>query len=688
VTRVTLGVLATLLLALGAGAAPAGASWGPGAELISVDWNRLEQADSASSAVDVSADGRYVVFQTRATNFFADDDPDAPGRLRRGGIFRYDRATRALTLVADGDQVDENDTATLLLRGAADPSVSDDGRFVVFDTAQRLVSQDTNDNVDVYVRDMAAPLGLDRAASGAYALVSARDGGDSPAHYVPRNPPSPSGEPGAAVFAGQGISGDGRYVAFRTTEQASDLPDRASLDTPPGNVFVRDLQAHRTVLVSRALDGVTPAGGALRPVALSGDGTTVAWTAENAIVQTRLLTGEATDPSVRRYLWKRWDDPGATTRRITGAADPDDPACPPDGSVVASPSATGPCYGPLVENEQAAGDIGSLAPALSRDGWTVAFVAGAAPRPSPAADLALDAYLTSMRPGVSRKAGTRVITKGSVALNARANGDVESVALSGDGTRLLLVTTRSDFLAPTPPLSGDPRSAPGGDELYLVDLARDELRRLLRGEDGGDVDGAVAPNPALSADGRVAAFIATSTNLISGDANEVADAFALGQRDDPANGSRVNGADDAPIDIDVAGAGRAGLRVHAASRSDGSLLLRVTAPKAGKLDAVATAREVAGKAKARAHGRRLRARRVAAARARARRRETVKVVLALTGADRRAVLRGHPLRVRVGVTLVPGDGSPKRRASVAATFRVPARAGRHRARSGTTVKAR
>ncbi|MBS1869138.1 MAG: hypothetical protein JSS99_05700 [Actinobacteria bacterium] len=663
--------LAAALVALAA--APAAASWGPGAELISVDWPRLEQADSASSAVDASADGRYVVFQTRATNFFADDDPDPAGRLRRGGIFRYDRATRALALVADGDQVAEDDPSTLLLRGAADPSVSDDGRYVVFDTAQRLVPQDTNDNVDVYVRDMAVPLTADRAASGAYALVSAKDGGEQPASYAPRDPPLPSGEPGAAVFPGQGISGDGRYVAFRTTEQASDLPDHASLDTPPGAVLVRDLRQHRTVLVSRALDGTTPAGGALRPVAISGDGSTVAWTGQNAAAQTRLLTGEATDPTLPRYLWKRWDDAGAVTRRITGPADPDDPACPPDGTVVNDPTATGPCYGPLADVEQGLSDIGSFAPALSRDGWTVAFVAGAAPRPAAASDPALDVYLTSMRPGVSRKAGTRAITKGTTAFNARANGDVQSVALSADGTRLLLVTSRSQFLAPTPPLIGDPRSSPGGNELYLVDLRAQELRRVLHALDGGDVDGTVAPGAVLSADGRVVAFVASSTNLIVGDANGVSDAFALAQTDDPADRPPPD-AGHGPIDIDLSngsgdgGGGRVRLRVS--SRRDGSLLLRVGVPQPGRLDAVATATDTAGKARAHRGGARQRARRVAAARASARARGTVRVVLKLGGRDRRTVLRGVPLRVRVAVTLVPRGGGAKRSARATGTFRV------------------
>ena len=666
--------LALALAAAGALAlaAPALAGWGPGAELVSVDWGRLEQGDGASVAVDVSADGRYVVFQTRAANFFADDDPDPPGVIRRGGIFRYDRTTRQLALVADGDLRDE-DTGELVLRGASAPSVSDNGRYVAFATAQRLVPQDVNDNVDVYVRDMAIPLALDRASSGAYRLVSARDGGDDPAHYAPRTPPLPSGEPGASVFAGQAISGDGRYVAFRTVEQDSDLPARASTDTPGGNAFVRDLVAKRTVLASPAL-GTTdiPAGGVLAPLALSRDGSTVAWVGENGPAQTRMIDGEGLDTGLRYYLWRRWDDPAATTRRVTGLADPDDPACPAGGHVTNDPRATGPCYGPLADTDAGFNDIGGRAPALSADGWTVAFASGAAPRPADDVDAYLDVYVTSMRPGVSRKAGTRVVTRGTTAFNPRANGDVESVALSGDGRRLLLVTARRQFLPPTPPLLGESRTSEGGSELYMVDLGAGQTRRVLRTSSGGDVDGSVDANAALSADGRVAAFTASSTNLFRGDANELTDAFAVAETPDPSNSSPPAGAGDVPIDDTIGnGNGSGGFAVRISARRDGSLLLRVRVPKAGQLAAVATARPDATKAR---RGHRARVRRVAAARARAPKAGTVRMTLALKGRDLRALRRGARLRARVVLTLTPADGSRARRVARVATFRAQVKA--------------
>ncbi len=664
---------ATLLALAGAGAvaatlpAAAQARWTE-SQLVSVDNARLEQADGGTSAVDISADGRWVVFQTTATNFFADDDADAPDTMRRGGIFRYDRTSGAIALVADGDLLDL-ETGDVLRRGATAPSVSDDGRWVVFSTAQRLVPQDDNDNIDVYVRDMSVPLTGDRAGGGAYQLVSARDGGDEPAHYEPRPEPLPGRNPGATVFPGQAISGDGRYVAFRTTEQRSDLPARDALDTAPNNVFVRDLQEHRTVLVTRSLDGSTDVGGSYAPIVLSRDGSTVAWVGENAPLQTRMVNGESLDNGQRYYMWRRWDDPAAVTRRPTGLSDPDDPGCAPGATIDISPTALGPCYGALSGNDSGFSDISSRAPALSADGWTVAFLSGSGVRPAEDVDLFLDAYVTSMRPGVSRKAGTRAVTRGTTAANALVNGDIESIALSADGRRLVFVTGRRQFLPPAPPLIGEPRSQPGSSELYAVDLDGN-TRRVLRPGGSGDSDGAVDANAAVSADGRTIAFVSRAANLVAGDANQLADAFVVSEVDDPQTAAPPTGLGDDQADVDVSSDGDTSFGVSASSRRDGTLLLRVRAPQAGTLRAVA--RTPAVKARRASRGRRavraVKARQVASAGARAPRAATLRMVLSLKGRDRRAVRAGRALAVRITVTLRPASGR-NRTASTSARFR-------------------
>ena len=42
------------------------------------------------------------------------------------------------------------------MRGARNPSISADGRFVAFSTGQQLVPADVNGNIDVYVRDLSS----------------------------------------------------------------------------------------------------------------------------------------------------------------------------------------------------------------------------------------------------------------------------------------------------------------------------------------------------------------------------------------------------------------------------------------------------------------------------------------------------------------------------------------------------
>jgi Tol biopolymer transport system component len=586
--RTTIAVGLALGGALLGAPGQAGAVWGE-AQLVSVHEQRLEQADGASGAVDVSGDGRWVVFQTRATNFFADDDADAPGTMRRGGVFRFDRLTGAIELVADGDLVGEEDGA-LRLRGATAPSVSDDGRRVAFATAQRLAPQDDNDNVDVYVRDMTVPLSSDRAASGAYRLVSARDGSDVPASYAPRDVPLPGRNPGADVTANVAISADGNRVAFRTVEQASDLPASAAVDTPPGQVFVRDIAARRTVLMSAARTDGSPAGGAVGPTALSADGSTVVWVGTNAAAQTRLLNGERTDDIYRYYLWRKVD--GTTTRRITGQADPDDPACDPSFEIQYIPTLTGPCYGPLTSQEEDLSNISTAVPAVSRDGNRVAFLTSAGLRPTAINMTGLDVFLTDMSPGVTRKAGTVELTRDPFGGDLRSSGAVQGVAMSGDGQHLAIATTRTRFVLPSYAQVGTVRSTPDTTELYVVDLDLKTIDRVVRSAGGGDTNGDAGVAPTLSEDGSLVAFTSSASNLFYGDANARTDAFVAAKvvprtpsSDPPPDANQPtptfdfgdDGDDDPELDLELT-----------RRKKDGGLTATLVAPAAGTVKAAAS----------------------------------------------------------------------------------------------------
>jgi Tol biopolymer transport system component len=522
---------------------PAGGGFG--ADVVSVDNASDEQGNAATTDADISADGRYVVFQTQATNFFEDDggvvgphgvepDVEQPGTLREGGIFRYDRLTGAIQLVADGSETHTEgpEKGELLFQGAQDPSVSADGRYVAFSTAQRLVPQDTNENVDVYVRDMDVPLTSDREHSGSYTLASAKDGGEQPATYASREQPLRGAEPGAEVWPNTSMSADGRYVVFRTTELASDLPNSAAPDTPPLQLFVRDMQAETTTLLTRNKTTSEPLGdpqsplGAIGPATISADGSTVAWVSTGAPEQTTFIKNESEDVKQPYYMWRRWQEPEAKTRRITGIADPEDPECHGQEEVdPAERTATGPCYGPLNEPESGLASITLAAPGLSEDGYTVAFLAGAALRSQNTKSSGLDVFTTSMRPGVTRKAGTRELTLDVPSGNIGSTPSIESLALSADGSTIAFMSSRDDFVLPEPRPVGAFRPFPKASDLYVIHLDENSLERAVVSYEDTDPNESVLMDPTLTRDGRTVAFASYASNLIYGDANEGPDAF-------------------------------------------------------------------------------------------------------------------------------------------------------------------
>jgi hypothetical protein len=634
---VRLGLVAIVALAV-ALTLPAGASafYGEGAQIVSADFERLEQGDDATFYAAISADGRYVAIQTRARNFFADDDPDPPGQYRAGGIFRFDLATKALEKVADGDLFDE-DTNEFVRLGASNPSISADGRYIAFVTAEQLVPADANDNLDVYVRDMEVAIG----APGDFDLVSARDGGDVPATYGAPAFPFPGSEPGSEVSAGVAISADGQRIAFRT-EAPTDLPASGATDVPAGQVFLRDRGADSTTLVTAEWDEtedemtLQPAGGAFG-AALSGDGTTVAWTGANATAQTRFLKGEVEDPDFVYYLWRRVGaDPGALTRRVTGLADPDDPACPPDQVSVFNRTNTGPCFGPLGTQEGLLSDITGQVPAISSDGFRVAFLTGAPPRPVLATSSGFDLFLTDMSPGLSRKQATVELTRDTVGTDLSTAGPLAGLAMSASGRYLAITTSRTEFVLPALHLLGEARAVPGPRELYVVDLAAGTLDRVARTYWGGDIDGDVLSEPTLSADGGRVAFASFAGTLFFGDANNASDAFVAERQPEVGTEQPPPPPGSEGPDGTIEESGGPQISVKAKAKAGGVIVLTVSVPAAGAVRAVARAgagrqrkQRTLATAKGRAKGAkrsriRLKLRPVARYRAELRRRETIR----------------------------------------------------------------
>ena len=172
------------------------------------------QANDASAMPVVSADGRFVAFESLARNLVSGD-------TNGWDVFVHDRQTGQTTrasVASDGSQANGD---------SLEPSISADGRFVAFySRASNLVSEDTNGTWDVFVHD--------RQTGETTRVSLASDGSEG----------NDSSEDAS-------ISADGSLIAF--TSKASNL---VSGDTNGlWDVFVHDRQTGQTTRASVASDG-------------------------------------------------------------------------------------------------------------------------------------------------------------------------------------------------------------------------------------------------------------------------------------------------------------------------------------------------------------------------------------------------------------------------------------------------
>ena len=146
ITRVKLGtrfgVSLILLTAILGVPAPASSAAGTTTR-VSVAGDST-QANSESGSAEISADGRYVAFESAASNLVPGDTNNS------SDVFVHDRNTGGMERVSvAGDGTQANGTI-----GSSWPAISADGRYVAYQSAaSNLVSGDTNGQDDVFVHD-------------------------------------------------------------------------------------------------------------------------------------------------------------------------------------------------------------------------------------------------------------------------------------------------------------------------------------------------------------------------------------------------------------------------------------------------------------------------------------------------------------------------------------------------------
>jgi tricorn protease-like protein len=197
---------------------------------VSVD-SSGNQANDTSYSPQISLDGAFVTFFTRASNLVSGDTNN------RHDIFVHNLATQKTERISVGLSGTESNGSSNY------PSISGDGRYVSFiSSASNLVSNDSNDMDDVFVydRQTGTTVRVSKATDG----TQAND--DS---YQPS------------------ISPDGRFVAFQS--YATNL---VSGDTNGfRDIFVHDLQSGMTERLSIAYDG-SEANGSSSSASISSQG--------------------------------------------------------------------------------------------------------------------------------------------------------------------------------------------------------------------------------------------------------------------------------------------------------------------------------------------------------------------------------------------------------------------------------
>ncbi|HZU34552.1 MAG TPA: hypothetical protein VFA18_01515, partial [Gemmataceae bacterium] len=205
--------------------------------LVSASADGTGGGNSHSSNAVFTPDGRYVVFQSYASNLVAND---TNGQM---DVFAWDLQTHATTLVSVNSSGTDSGNGT-----SQNPVISADGRYVAFEsTAPDLVANDNNNASDVFVRDLQ---------TGTTTLVSIDSAGTGS---------------GGGASQNASISADGHYVAFDSM-----APDLVANDTNGhSDVFIRDLQTGATTLVSVNGTGTGSGNDDSQAPLLSTDGSTV-----------------------------------------------------------------------------------------------------------------------------------------------------------------------------------------------------------------------------------------------------------------------------------------------------------------------------------------------------------------------------------------------------------------------------
>ncbi|HKR12037.1 MAG TPA: Calx-beta domain-containing protein [Pyrinomonadaceae bacterium] len=406
--------------------------------LVSVNLAGDAGGNQDSQNPAISADGRYVAFESRASNLAANDTNTF------SDIFVRDMQTGVTTLVS------VNSTGT----GSGNeesikPTISANGRVVLFQTlASNLSSIDTNNTLDVFARDLQ---------TGTMHLVSCNAGCTASGNNFSVTANVPKDKAPRA-----NISNDGRIVVFES--HATNLVTIPMAANGFTEVFARDLQTGTTTLLSVNMQGTLSVGGEV-PV-ISGDG-------RYAVFQSSAPNITANDSGGGFDLFRRDLQTGVTAMVTTTITN--------TGS--AGPSNFG--YFPVV----------------STDGRYITFQSNAKGYVANDLNNGYDAFRRDMQ------TNTTVLISGITSGGTGVSNDALGAVMSSDGRYVAFIGFGNDFVS-TPDTNGI-------SDVYLRDVNAGTTTLLSMNLAGTAAANFGGDYPVISADGRFTFFESGATDMVA-----------------------------------------------------------------------------------------------------------------------------------------------------------------------------
>lgn len=256
-------------------------------------------ANQASGNPSISADGRYVAFESRANNMVEGDTNDICDYNTGNGtlsscadVFLYDNETGEITLVSKSFNGDPTNGESYL------PQITPDGRFIVFTSGASNLTETEVRCIQNNISETCINVYLYEVETGEISLVS-----------KPAGPEYANDGSGSAT-----ISDNGRYVAFSSVSSnlvendaiECDYNGDGKTDYNCEDVFLYDRETGQTVRVSTNTAGVGGNNSSNQPM-VSGDGNFVTF----ITYATNLVTDDTRGiPDI--MLWER--ETGTLTR--------------------------------------------------------------------------------------------------------------------------------------------------------------------------------------------------------------------------------------------------------------------------------------------------------------------------------------------------------------------------------------